>query len=65
MVELQRFHTPIVTALLTTAAFVNKRLPAHLLTPFLDGLDEILAAISVCPPTGHPFTLLTATCSTG
>jgi len=65
MVELQRFHTPIITALLTTAGLVNKRLPAHLLTPFLDGLDEILAAISVCPPTGHPFTLLTATCSTG
>jgi hypothetical protein len=64
MVELQRFHTPIVAAPLTTAAFVNERLPAYLLPPFLDGLDEIVAAIGVRPSTCHRFTLLTATCST-
>ena len=65
MMELQRLHTPIVTTYLTPAAPVGKCPPAYLLTPFLDGFDQILATISVCPPASNRFTLLTATCSTG
>ncbi len=39
MMELQCLDTPIVTAFLTPAALVGKRLPAYLLAPFLDSFN--------------------------
>jgi len=64
MVELQRFYTPIVTAYLTTAAFIFNSLTTQLSAPPLDRFNQILAAIGVSPLSSHGFTLSTAGCST-
>ena len=65
MVKLQRVRTPIIAADLTPAALVGERLAAYLPTPPLNGPNQILTSIAVRPTIRHPFTPLTATCSTG
>jgi hypothetical protein len=56
MVKLQRVRTPIVATRLTATALVSQRLAAYLPAPPPNGLNQILAAISVRPTIRHPLT---------
>ena len=53
MMELQRFHTSIVTTSLTSPTFIGYGFEANYLSPFADGIDEIVTTIGVCATLGH------------
>jgi hypothetical protein len=58
VVELQGVRTPTITTHPAPAALLGDRVSAHFTSPALDGLDQVLASICVCPTFRHPFTPL-------
>lgn len=56
VVELQSVRTPTVATHLVPTALFGERLSAHFASPTLDGLDQVLTAISIRPAFRHPFT---------
>ena len=53
MMELQRFHTSIVTTSLAAPTFIGYGFVANRLSASTDGIDEIVAAIGVCAAVRH------------
>jgi hypothetical protein len=58
VVELESVRTPTVVTHLTPTTLLGDRLPAHLISPSLDSLNQVLASISIRPTIRHLFTPL-------
>ena len=56
MMKLKSFRAPIIAATLATTALKQNGLAAYFLPPLSDGLDQVLATISVRAPLTHRFT---------